>query len=144
MSPAGQPARPAAGIVLETAVVAGAALAAAFWIIPWQTTSDPSLSIQPALLPTVCALAIAALSVVHAALRLGKARREALPPSAWKPALLAMLITAAGVAALQWAGAVAAVIVIVPALMGMLGERRWRRIVLATACTAAPLAWLLR
>ena len=53
-------------LLVETLVVAGAALAAWAWVIPAQTTPSPDAAgLAPATLPSLCALAIAALALLR-------------------------------------------------------------------------------
>jgi type IV secretory pathway VirB2 component (pilin) len=128
------------GMVAELIVVGGLSSLALFWIIPSQTTIDPSASLQPGLLPTVCVVAILFLSLMNALgvlWRRAAKRPEALTP-AWRAAGGTILITLLGIVAYQVAGMAATAIVIVPGLMLWLGERRWKRIGIVSFCAVLP------
>lgn len=131
-------------LMYEMGVLVAIALAIAFWLVPSQTTSDPTVSLQPAALPTLCALAIAgiALTLFRPSQNKQDQPEKCLPPARWGILAVLVLIVAAGIAALAWIGTLAAPFVIVPAMMLMLGERRMGRILLTTLVIVVPLAWL--
>ena len=108
----------------EAAVVAGLGLAA-IWIIPRQTTSGAVLGLAPAFLPSVCAVAIVALTAIGLAMRLW--RPEPLRPertAAWWPAALVLGVAMAGVLALQLLGPLASGLVAVALGLAAMRERR--------------------
>ncbi len=108
----------------EAAVVAGLGLAA-IWIIPRQTTSGAVLGLAPAFLPSVCAIAIVALTVTGLVMRLW--RPEPLRPertAAWWPAALVLGVAMAGVLALQLLGPLASGLVAVALGLAAMRERR--------------------
>lgn len=125
----------------EAAVVAGLGLAAV-WIIPRQTTSGPVLGLPPALLPSVCAIAIIVLALLGLGLRLWKPEPVAPERTApvW-PAALIGAVAAAGILALQLLGPVACGLLVVALGLAALGERRPR--ILAPALAGAALVLTL-
>lgn len=131
------------GAIVELLVVGGLSLLVLLWIIPSQTTTDPTASLQPGLLPTVCVVAILFLSLMHALGALWN--RASKPPGtpeaatpAWRAAGGTILVTLLGIVAYQVAGMAATAIVIVPGLMLWLGERRWKRIAIVSMCAVLP------
>jgi hypothetical protein len=114
-----------AAALREAAVILALGLAAVVWLIPAQTTSGPVLGLSPAFLPTLCAVAIIALTVVGLALRLWQP--EPLRPerlSAVWPAAMVAGVAIAGVLVLQLAGRFLCGLVIMVLGLAVLGERR--------------------
>jgi hypothetical protein len=123
----------------ETAIVAGLGIAV-IWLIPSQTTSGPVLGLAPAFLPTVCAAAVVALTLLGLGLRLWKPeplRPERVAP--WWPAALVLGVAMAGVLALQAMGPVACGLVVVALGLAAMRERRVRVLLITLAATALAL-----
>ena len=148
--------------ILEAVVVGGAALFAIFVLIPRQTTPSPDAAgLEPATLPTVCAVIIAVLSVFRLLASLASTRRASRRGTASPvavadtldsaiaadrdvadtvavrigpfPAVVVIIAVAlAGLIGLMTFGPVACAAIIVLAGMPALGERRWLRILLCT------------
>jgi hypothetical protein len=110
--------------ILEAAIVVALGLAA-IWLIRVQTTHGPVLGLPPAFLPTVCAVAIIAVTLIGLAVRLWRPERllpeQALP--AW-PAAMLLGVAIGGGLVLQLAGSFAGGLTIVAVGMVLLGERR--------------------
>lgn len=128
----------------ETVIVAGLALTP-IWVIPSQTASGPVLGLQPAMLPTFCAITVVAVALCALGVRLWspKPLRPARSAPLWPAALIAA-VAIAGVLVLQFIGPLASGLVVVSLGLAVLGERR-KRIVLPTiAGTALVLAVVFR
>jgi hypothetical protein len=123
----------------ETAVVVGLGVAVT-WLIPSQTTSGPVLGLPPAFLPTVCVMAIIALTLLGLGVRLWQPeplRPERLAP--WWPAALVLGLAIAGVLALQALGPFACGLVVVALGLAAMRERRIHVLGITLATTALVL-----
>lgn len=131
-------------LMFEIGLLIAIALAIAFWLVPSQTTSDPTVSLQPSTLPTLCALAVAGIALTLFLPSRNKQDRpeKDIPPARWGILTILVLIVAAGIAALEWIGTLAVPFVIIAPMMLMLGERRPGRILLTILVIVAPLIWL--
>lgn len=130
---------------IEAFVVLGLSLVTIFIIIPDQTTPGGALGLSPALLPTVCASAIAILAAAQFAIALAR-RGEAETEEAQPPVHYAALLigaTLAGLGAFRLAGPEAGCAVIAVAAYGALGERRPLRLALMAGGVAGAVALIL-
>ena len=136
---------PRGRILAECAAVCGLGLLAAFWIIPAQT-SGGGLGLNPAFLPTLCALVIAGLAVLDGAFRLAAPAppHSGEEPSAWRAFIRLQLVALAAALALHVGGVAGCALVGLPAGMLALGEKQWLRIVLTTALGTAGLVLAFR
>jgi hypothetical protein len=128
-----------AAALREAAVILALGLAAVR-LIPAQTTSGPVLGLSPAFLPTLCAAAIIALTVVGLALRLWQP--EPLRPerlaAVW-PAAMVACVAIAGVLVLQFAGRFLCGLAIMVLGLAVLGERRIPVVLMTLAGTCLVL-----
>lgn len=124
----------------ETAIIAGLALTA-IWVIPSQTASGPVLGLQPAMLPTFCAMTVIAVALCALAVRLWSPEPLAPDRSApfWPAALIAA-VAIAGILVLQFVGPLASGLVVVSLGLAVLGEKRLRIVLPTLAGTALVLA----
>jgi hypothetical protein len=123
----------------EAAIVAGLGIAA-IGLIPSQTTSGPVLGLPPAFLPTVCAVAIVALTVLGLGVRLWKP--EPLRPersAPWWPAALVLGVAMAGVLVLEVLGPFACGLAVVVLGLAAMRERRVGVLLTTLAVTALVL-----
>ena len=129
---------------LEAATLCGLGLLAIFWIIPSQTSGN-ALGLDPAFMPTVYAATFVVLVLANGALYLsGRITDPPLTKGAIGPVIVIMAICCAGVLTFEFVGAVACGLLVVPAIMIVLGERRWVLIAATTLVTAAGLALVFR
>ncbi|MFD2182350.1 tripartite tricarboxylate transporter TctB family protein [Rhodoplanes azumiensis] len=135
------PARSRLSVVAEAVLIAGAALAAVVWIIPAQT-SDGGIGLSPAVFPTVCAIALGLFVVADALLRLLRATPGDPYPDGWGACLRIGAVAVLGAAVLPVVGIAGCALVMVPAGMLVLGERRPLRIAVA-ALACVGLVWLV-
>jgi hypothetical protein len=138
---AGVSARSRGAALREEAVVGGLGLGA-IWLISAQTKSGAVLGLSPAFLPTVCAVAIVALTAIGLGIRLW--RPEPLRPERvahWWPAALVLGVAIAGVLALQLAGPLASGLTTVT--LGLAAMRERRVAVLSTTLAVTALVLIL-
>jgi hypothetical protein len=138
---AGVSARSRGAALREAAVVGGLGLGA-IWLISAQTKSGAVLGLSPAFLPTVCAVAIVALTAIGLGIRLW--RPEPLRPERvahWWPAALVLGVAIAGVLALQLAGPLASGLTTVT--LGLAAMRERRVAVLSTTLAVTALVLIL-
>lgn len=137
--------------LVEFAIVAAASAAVAIWLIPAQTSQEMSFGLPPDLLPTLCAAAIgllALLGLIVTALGGSRQRNDDAEPgynpsTPCFPAISVMVILAASVALLPTIGSGATALILAPALMLRLGERKPLRIIPITLIVAGAITWLL-
>lgn len=133
-------------VAVEWLTVGLLGLLAYFWLIPNQTTADPFAALQPGLLPSICALAILILAAVQAVRDTrslqSRGNQPAVParaqPSSWRAVVPTMGTTAVALVLLEFAGMAATAAFLIPALMLILGERRYLRIAVVTICCVLP------
>ncbi|WP_210207626.1 tripartite tricarboxylate transporter TctB family protein, partial [Rhodoplanes elegans] len=128
-------------VVAEAVLIGGAALAAVVWIIPAQT-SDGGIGLSPAVFPTVCAIALGVFAVADALLRLARGAPGERYPDGWGAFFRIGAVAVLGVCLLPVVGIAGCALVMVPAGMLVLGERRPLHIAVA-ALACAGLVWLV-
>lgn len=134
-------ARSRLSVVAEAVLIGGAALAAVGWIIPAET-SDGGIGLSPAVFPTVCAIALGIFVVADALLRLVRRAPGERYPDGWAAFLRIGAVAILGAAVLPFVGISGCALVMVPAGMLVLGERRPLPLVVA-ALACAGLVWLI-
>lgn len=125
-------------VIAELLCLTGFALLTLFWIIPSQV-SGGGLGLDPGFLPRLCAAAMGILVVADGLHRL---RRTPLPkayPTDWSALIRIGICALVGAVVLQVAGVAAAALIVVPAGMLALGERRPVLIAATTIVTAGAL-----
>lgn len=139
--PAATRSRGRLSVVAEAGLIGGAALAAVAWIIPAQT-SDGGIGLSPAVFPTVCAAALGVLALADALLRLVRGAPGERYPDGWSAFGRIGAVAILGTVVLAVAGIAACALVMVPAGMLVLGERRPLRLA-GAALACAGLVWLI-
>jgi len=137
-------------VLFEPLVVLAVAAVVALWWIPAQTSVEATARMQPAVLPLVCAGAIAVLAAIMLIAGLRKPNQDIAHQASvgqhgarhWRSLCVNTFIIALGLAALSWWGLLAVPVVIIPPMMWYLGERRVRRIIWTVVLIAAPIGWL--
>jgi hypothetical protein len=106
--------------LLETLVILAGIGVVLFWVIPGQTRGG-GLGLSPGFLPTVCAIGIGLMIALDGVARLLPGTPVRRYPVGWGALLAAGGIAAAGAVALDFGGAVACVLLTVPAGFLILG-----------------------
>lgn len=134
------------GIAIEVVIACAFAVVAVLLVIPAQTGSG-GIGLDPADLPTTCAIAIAVLVAGDGAVRLIAGKGRGAPDQASPPrtsaGILAILLCVLAAVLISFVSVPVMAAILVPLLMLVLGERGVLRIVLTTAITTAILALAL-
>lgn len=116
----------------------------AYWFIPAHIPSSFALGLAPEILPTACALGMAGLSAIGFVLSLIRgAPALEMAGVRWIPVVSIIGLCAIGVVIISFASLSIGALYLVPALMLLLGERRWTRIVPAAISIAALIYFIV-
>lgn len=134
------------GPAIEAGVACALAVVAVFLVIPAQTGSG-GIGLDPADLPTACAILIAVLVAGDGVVRLAAGKGRGAPDQASSPrtsaGILAILLCILAAVLIAFVSVPIVAAILVPALMLVLGERGVLRITITTAITTAILALAL-
>lgn len=127
----------------DMAVVSVIALWLAYRFIPENIPSSDALGLPPELLPTASALGMAGLGALGFLLSLGRgAPVLEMAGTPWRPVFTIIGLCAASVVLISYTSLSIGALCLVPALMRLLRERRWTRI-LPTALIVAALIYFV-
>lgn len=131
-------------VLLETAVLGAFCVAAIVWIIPAYTSGN-ALGLDPSYMPTLYAASALILIVLNGLLHAsGLAPARPMPVGSLRATLPIMLVAVAGGLAFRYVGPVAVAAAVLPAMMLLLGERRWLLIAGATVVWTVILLLIFR
>lgn len=127
-------------VLAEGLIIVLLAVVAYVWIIPAETTSSDVLGLPPTFMPNVAVVAIGVLAALGIVLRLIAPESRAAERGVQLAApLLVTGLSVVGVVTLQYAGPIAAGLLVLLLGMPALGERRWRVMAVTLAVAAAGL-----